>query len=191
MQTKNKNRLAALIMAGLSVLGIGAVAVAQTTGQAPAPSTAVEQPATPDSADQDNLQDEVADGTTEAPEAEEATEVAEAEDDDDADDQSPSYTGSITVPNDEADDASEGEDDEAAEAESLAGLATVTADNAKEAALDAVPGQVVQVELDNENGSLVYSVEIDTGSGVVDVKVDAGNANILHQDADDDTEVEG
>ena len=35
----------------------------------------------------------------------------------------------------------------------VAGLATTTADVAKAAALAALPGEVVQVELDNENGA--------------------------------------
>lgn len=177
-----------MTMAGLSVLGIGGVAIAQTGG-AP-PTTQAEQPETPAPADQDNLSDEA----VEAPDTEEATEApeaVEAEDADEGDEQSPSYTGSITVPNDQADDTSEGANDEAAEAEALAPLATITAEEAKAAALAAVPGQVVEVELDNENGSVVYSVEIDTGSGVVDVKVDAGNADILHQENDNDAETDG
>lgn len=107
---------------------------------------------------------------------------------DETEGQSPSYTGSITAPDDNSTDGAETADDEAAEAEALAGLATVTPEKAKAAALAEVPGTVIKVELDNENGSVVYSVEIDTGSGQVDVKVDAGNANVLHQDADNDNE---
>jgi uncharacterized membrane protein YkoI len=38
------------------------------------------------------------------------------------------------------------------------------------------------VELDNENGVVVYSVELDNG---LDVKVDAGNGNILHTEQPD------
>ena len=187
MDTKKKTRLAALVMAALSVVGIGGAAVAQTNGSPPATTQA--QPETPAPADQDTLQeDNAADDATEAPEAEEAAEAPEADDANGPDEQSPSYSASITVPNNQADDSSDGPDDEAAEAEALAGLATITADEAKAAALAAVPGEVVQVELDNENGAVVYSVEVDTGSGIVDVKVDAGNANVVHQDADNDTE---
>jgi len=67
----------------------------------------------------------------------------------------------------------------------LATLATVTPDEAEAAALAAVPGTVIEVELDDENGGVVYEVEIDTDSGRVEVMVDAGNASILHQDIDD------
>ena len=79
---------------------------------------------------------------------------------------------------------------EADEAASLAQLATVTPDEASQAALASQPGSVVKVELDNENGNVVYSVEIDTGSGVVDVKVDAGNATVLVSEPDDGDENE-
>lgn len=42
-----------------------------------------------------------------------------------------------------------------------------------------------KVELDNENGSLVYSVQLtdSTGKGQ-DVKVDAGTGQVLHAEAD-------
>lgn len=91
----------------------------------------------------------------------------------------PSYTGSITVPEDES-------LSEADEAAALQPLARIDADQASAAATQAVPGKVLRVELDNENGSLVYSVEVDSGAGVVDVKVDAGNAKVLAQETDDD-----
>lgn len=76
---------------------------------------------------------------------------------------------------------------EAEEATQLEGLAKITAEHASSAASDAVPGDVTKVELDNENGSVVYSVEItDTAGAEVDVKVDAGNGTILDQQADND-----
>ena len=43
----------------------------------------------------------------------------------------------------------------------------------------------LKVELDNENGALVYSVELSNG---MDVKVDAGNAAVLYTDSDVDNE---
>jgi uncharacterized membrane protein YkoI len=95
------------------------------------------------------------------------------------DEQSPSYAGSIAV--DQA--LSEGMS-EADEAAALAGQAKISLDQAKAAALAANPGaSVVKAELDNENGALVYSVELSNGS---DVKVDAGNAAILHTDTGGD-----
>lgn len=95
-----------------------------------------------------------------------------------ADDQS-AYTSSVTV----ADNG--GEQDDATEAANLQQLATITADQASLAAVAAVPGTVQKVELDNENGSVVYSVEIQTTGGQIDVKVDAGNGKVLAQEAGD------
>jgi len=93
--------------------------------------------------------------------------------------QEPAYTSSITV-----DDTAESS--EADEADALAGLAKITADEARAAALAAVPGTAEEVELENENGNVVYGVEITDSSGATyDVKVDAGNGTILAQEADD------
>ena len=46
------------------------------------------------------------------------------------------------------------------------------------------PRNYKKVSLDNENGNLVYSVEIKTASNEVkDVKVDAGSGNVLYEDS--------
>jgi hypothetical protein len=83
--------------------------------------------------------------------------------------QAPTYTGSIKVPEPEPAD--------------LSTLARIRADQAMAAARAAFPGAVVKkVELDNENGCLVYSVEL---SNNMEVKVDAGNGAILHQELAD------
>jgi uncharacterized membrane protein YkoI len=75
---------------------------------------------------------------------------------------------------------------EAGESASLAGQAKISAEEAKAAALAANPGaSVAKVELDNENGSLVYSVELSNGT---DVKVDAGNGAVLHTETGADKE---
>jgi len=92
----------------------------------------------------------------------------------------PAYTGSVQAP---------AEDEtltDAEETSQLEGLARITADEAASKASAAVPGDVAQVELDNENGTVVYSVEItdDTG-GEIEVTVDAGDGTILDQQADD------
>jgi uncharacterized membrane protein YkoI len=102
------------------------------------------------------------------------------------DEQQPQYAGSITV--DEAQYQAMSEADEAA---ALQAKATITSTQAEEAALAANPGTtIVKTELDNENGVLVYSVELSNG---LDVKVDAGNGKILHteQAGNDATEVGG
>lgn len=95
--------------------------------------------------------------------------------------QAPSYAGSIVV--DQAQFEGVSEADEAA---ALQGMATISADQAKVAAEAANPGATaVKVELDNENGALVYSVELSNG---LDVKVDAGNGTILHTEQVDANE---
>jgi uncharacterized membrane protein YkoI len=98
------------------------------------------------------------------------------------DQQSPAYTSSTAV-NQASND---GKSDEASEAAALASQAKISLEQAKAAALAANPGtSVVKAELDNENGALVYSVELSNGS---DVKVDAGNAAILHTETGGDTQ---
>ena len=94
--------------------------------------------------------------------------------------QDPTYTASITA--EDVDGQSEAE-----EATGLAKAATISPDEAQAAAQAVVSGTVDKVELDNENGAVVYSVEISDGNGGhVDVKVDAGNGHVLHQDSGND-----
>jgi uncharacterized membrane protein YkoI len=102
------------------------------------------------------------------------------------DEQQPQYTGSITV--DESQYQGVSEADEAA---ALQTQAIITSAEAEAAALAANPeASVVKTELDNENGVLVYSVELSNG---MDVKVDAGTGTVLHteQAGNDATEVAG
>ena len=90
--------------------------------------------------------------------------------------QSPSYIGSITVDQTQYEGMSEAD-----EAAALQKYATIGAADAEAAALTANPGaSVVKTELDNENGVLVYSVEMSNGN---DVKVDAGTGEVLHIEA--------
>ncbi len=72
-------------------------------------------------------------------------------------------------------------DDEAA----FAGMAKISLDSAVNAALQAVPGKALKVELENENGYLVYGVEIaKTDKQVMNVKIDAGNGKVLKIESD-------
>ncbi|MGI8682774.1 MAG: PepSY domain-containing protein [Mycobacteriales bacterium] len=101
-----------------------------------------------------------------------------------ADAQDPSYTGSVRAP---ADNGTEQSD--AAEAQALAGLASITPAQAVAAATAAVPGTAGAAALGNENGYVVYGVEVTAADGTVtDVKVDAGNGAVLARDADTETE---
>lgn len=101
--------------------------------------------------------------------ADENTDEANVEDGDQV--QDPSYTGSITVDEAVLDSMTEAE-----QCAVLVAQATITPEEAQAAAETESGGVVVKVELDNENGFLVYSVEMQDGS---DVKVDAGNGSIL------------
>jgi uncharacterized membrane protein YkoI len=88
---------------------------------------------------------------------------------------------------DDATEANEAEEtngaDEADEAATLQGQTGITADEAQAAVEAANPGiKTLAVELDNENGTVIYEVELDNGQ---DVKVDATNGNILGADQRD------
>lgn len=100
----------------------------------------------------------------------------------------PAVSGSVAAPAEtEANDATEGPDNEAAESKQLEGLAKIDRAAAEKAALQAVPGKVKKTELDNENGSVVYSVEIMGQDGKLqEVVVDAGDGKVLAQEAEED-----
>ena len=68
------------------------------------------------------------------------------------------------------------EDEEQQEAARLQPLAKITANQAKEAALKVHNGEVKELELEAENGSLVYEVTVEK----IEVFVDAGNAEVLY-----------
>ena len=89
--------------------------------------------------------------------------------------QSPSYPCSIKVPKPEPAD--------------LAALAKITAEQAMAAAQSAYPGsKVLKVELENENGCLVFCVNLSNG---LEVKVDAGTAAVLrheHENSKDEND---
>ena len=62
----------------------------------------------------------------------------------------------------------------------LYNLAKVSMQYAIASAVKKVSGKIVKTELDNENGYLVYSIEIAAkGGNIKDVKVDAGNGKVL------------
>ena len=85
----------------------------------------------------------------------------------------------------ESDQAEEAQDKtEGAESDRLKSLARITPEQASAAALAQVPGTVKKAELENEDGNVVYSVEIKTADGESDVKVDAGDGRVLHVDKD-------
>lgn len=93
--------------------------------------------------------------------------------------QDPNLNGSIQAPEDES--ASEAD-----EAKALEGLAKVSAADAEQAALATVPGgTVLGSALENDNGSVIYEVDMTDANGkAVEVKVDAGNGAVLAQEND-------
>jgi uncharacterized membrane protein YkoI len=93
---------------------------------------------------------------------------------DDADD---AYRGSISTP--------VGQNES-----SLQKLANMDKAAAEQAALKAVPGTVHEAELEtSDNGYVVYDIELAGKDGNNhEVKVDAGNGEILHQDLEAETD---
>lgn len=151
---------------------------AQTTSVAPAQASGLEDASTGTDTDtvEEQVGEQVKDGLPDSAEASDPPGT-----DSGPDEHSPSYSSSISVDQAATDGMSEAD-----EAAALAGQAKISIDEAKTAALAANPGTtVIKAELDNENGALVYSVELSNGS---DVKVDAGNGAILHTDAGGDYE---
>lgn len=55
----------------------------------------------------------------------------------------------------------------------------INSEAAIQIALQLVPGQVIKVELDYENGILVYEIDIRTQSGIYEVHVNATTGQIL------------
>ena len=170
---------AALSPTDAAVAAASAAPVAAPPAAAVQPVQAVQAPAPEAPAPEtEAVEDETAE--VEGVEDNDATETEGVDDNDET--QDPSYVSSITAPEDE----NLTEEEEAA---ALKDLAVITPEEATAAALAAVPGTVDKVELDNENGAIVYSVEITDASGKqIDVKVDAGNGTVVHQDADEDYE---
>lgn len=71
-------------------------------------------------------------------------------------------------------------------------LARVTRQQAEAAALAVEPGQVVQAKLEDEDGYLVWQVDVKHAQGTTEIAVDAGNSQVLAAEAeDDDHEDEG
>lgn len=156
--------VAAFLLGGLTLGVVGAQAPTTTTTPQPTATTAPAAPAAP------------AASQPAAPQPQATQEQ-----------QQPSYSGSVKAPQDQKGVS------EQAEAKALAGLAKINAGQAKAAALAQFPGATVgNVELDNENGNVVYSVQLTDKSGKgQDVKVDAGNGKVLATEAGGPESTEG
>jgi uncharacterized membrane protein YkoI len=62
--------------------------------------------------------------------------------------------------------------------------AAVTQDEAEAAALQAQPGTVLESELEGEGGGLIWEVEIDDGTSIHEVTVDAQTGEVLGGEAE-------
>ena len=65
------------------------------------------------------------------------------------------------------------------------GDAVITPEEAIAIAEDYLDGTAISVELENEDGYLVYGVHIVNENGKYDVKIDAGTGEVLKVDSDD------
>ncbi len=84
-----------------------------------------------------------------------------------------SIEGSTAVPSEEA---------------QLASLAKVSLVEAIQAAVKNTPGKAISAELEEDDGYLVYSVDVVTGDKVMEVKVDAGDKKILKTEVQNEDE---
>ncbi|MCW2740566.1 MAG: hypothetical protein JWR45_988 [Blastococcus sp.] len=169
--TLNKRKLATAGVLAVILAGGGA-SVAAAAGN----SATTAPPAIDAQSDQQQSEGETADGPDGGPGS-----AGESGD--------PGYVGSVPAPADNRQDGHETAGEESQEQDALQSLATVTPSQAERAALAAVPGTVAQAQLDDENGFVVYSVEIKGSDGTAtDVKVDAGNGTVLDRQAGGDGE---
>ena len=93
-----------------------------------------------------------------------------------SEDEEDTYKGSVSAPDQSG--------------SSLQELAKVDQAAAERAALETVPGQVRETELEtSDNGYVVYDIEVAGDDGKNhEVKVDAGNGEILQQDLEDEAD---
>lgn len=161
----------ALVVGGIvSGLALGGTGIAFATTGSPESSSSADE------------QDPVIKGSVPAPA--DATEGSDATENDATANDATENDGTENGTESNADDTAA----EATESKALGSLATVTPAEASAAALAAVPGTAGKVELGNEDGFVAYSVEVTIADGSnVDVIVDAGNADILAQDTDTET----
>ena len=86
----------------------------------------------------------------------------------------------------EADD-DENEEEDSQNQDKLAKQAKITEDEAINTALEKVPGTVNEIELEVENGTVVYEIEVLSTDGTEqEVIVDAQTGEVLKVEADDD-----
>jgi uncharacterized membrane protein YkoI len=70
----------------------------------------------------------------------------------------------------------------------LAKRATISREEAVRIAQGAAKGKVIEAAIENEDGNLVYNVEVKSGGETKEVIVDAGDGKVLAVNADEDGE---
>lgn len=95
----------------------------------------------------------------------------------------PTYHSSLTTtPNDD-------NGNETTQHQELAKIAKIGPPQAAQAASQGVPGgTVIEVELGNEGGNVVYTARVVTPQGEFEAVIDAGNGNVLAKNAANDNE---
>lgn len=68
----------------------------------------------------------------------------------------------------------------------FAKFAKVTQQQAETAALAVMPGKVVKAKLDDEDGYLVWQIDVQHAKGTTEIAVDAGNSKVLAAEAEED-----
>ena len=96
-------------------------------------------------------------------------------------------TGEVLKVEADDDDDGENEEEDSQNQAKLAKQAKITEDEAINMALEKVPGTVNEIELEVENGTVVYEIEVLSTDGTEqEVKVDAQTGEVLKVEADDD-----
>ncbi len=164
LEIDKRKLVAAGALTAVLVGGGASIAAASDRGSAPATHSAAAGEHEPDG--------ETADGPDGGPGSEQ-------------EDQDPTFTGTVAAPAEtEQADGQEGAGSHDQEQAALQALATLTPQQAEDAALAAVPGTVTETDLDNENGWVVFSVEVNGSDGTVtEVVIDAGSGAVLAQQA--------
>ena len=88
----------------------------------------------------------------------------------------------------EKSDAEKGKENEASEQSQLKKEVKVSSQDAEKAALNEVDGTVLDTELGDENGTIVYEITLDTKNGNQEVKVDATSGEFLKVENDNEEE---
>jgi len=75
--------------------------------------------------------------------------------------------------------------------QTMARLSSISSSEAAAIAIQAFPGKVIETRLDNENGFLIWEVEVITPNGrESELKIDAGNGHLLAIETDEDEDDE-